>query len=428
MATMSNTFNTTVPLIGRLQRFSGRLTANVAFGLVILRLNLLLAVFITVWASNWSIPVWLVWALLIALPSWSMAVMLSPYLQSQAVPEFRELAIDIAWVGILVFFSGGAENPFIYYYLVITALAAIVLSQPGAWFVCAVCAAIYSVLLGIDVSAHFHHLSDGYKSHLIGMWFNYVGSSVVLCFFLTRLVKLTRKQQRDIDLIREQNLKNEQLIGLATVSASTVHQLATPLATLNLLIDELKQKDWDAEQQADIAMMHEQIRLCRLTMDDLSALAQASQHTSSVCLNALIDDVREHFTVSAAEHIPVIKHHTSEDIHIVCNPLLKYALINLLNNALASSDGIVEITLSENEQRVFIDIENTSTQSQADLDKRWGKPTQSTKSDGLGIGSFLANTTIEQQGGQVRFSVTPGKQPGVNQVKVTVGLPRLGTT
>lgn len=411
--------------IFNLKQFSSRLTSNVVFGLVVLRLCLLLAVFLMSLVSEWDMPILWMLIVLVALPLWSIVVGFSPQLQTYAWPECRELLIDIVWVGLLVFFNDGAANPFIYYYLVITALGAIILSRAVAWVLCGLCAAIYTLLLSIDVTAHFHHLSENYKSHLIGMWFNYVGSSVVLCFFLTRLVKLTRQQQRDIDIIREQNLKNEQLIGLATVSASTVHQLATPLATLNLLVGELKQKPMDTESTADINMMHEQILSCRKTMEELSMLAQSTQDSGLVNLRQLIEEVEEHFALDIADSIPMVTDQLEKDVSIHCNPLLKYALINLFNNAMSSSDTIAEVTLREDAQHVFIDIENASTQSLIDLNKRWGKPTDSTKNDGLGIGSFLANTTIEQQGGQVFFVVTPNEASSVSQVRVTIQFPKL---
>jgi two-component system, sensor histidine kinase RegB len=341
----------------------------------------------------------------------------------------RELVIDFVWVFLVVLLSGRSASPFIYYYLVLVATSSVSLSARGAWIFCVGGIAMYSGLLFLDANQHFAHFPEEYRLHLFGMWLNYVGSTLVICLFVTRLTRLLREQQTELAKTREDNLKNEQLIGIGTVAASTVHSLATPIATLTVLAEEIiHDPNLSSALQQDVSLMLTQIARCKHTMNQLSTLAQGGSSAMSLSLKQLLDDLQDHYALNTPSRLPqFVCDDQLKSLNIHCNALFQYALINLINNAMESGEHKTAITIHADKTFLTFVIENSSRLSDDEIGRRWGRLTQSEKRVGLGIGSFLANTTIEKQGGMVELnsSVDP-LHPEQTHIVVRVSIPLEG--
>jgi len=357
---------------------------------------------------------------------WSVLVLLHEALSNSKNATLREMIVDFTWVFFVVMLTGRSANPFIYYYLVLTAISATTLPAKTAWKFCFAGICIYSGALILDVKQHFAHMTADYRVHLSGMWLHYVGSTLVTCFFVTRLSKQLHDQQTQLATAREDNLKNEQLIGIATVAASTVHTLATPISTLTVIAEELIHNNAaDSKVREDADLMLTQIGRCRSTMEELSSLAQHGSEQNRLEVTNLVSFIEEHYSLHSPEKIPVFRYPVRlERNEIFCNTLFQYAIVNLINNALESggTSPVVEFKIHEN--HLHICIENDSALSAGQMIHRWGKPAQSEKKTGLGIGSFLANSTIERQGGLVRLDILPIPENSLmTRIVVTISFP-----
>ena len=339
--------------------------------------------------------------------TWTTLVLVKPTLQTTPNAQTREITVDLIWTSIAVILAGGTFNPFIYYFLVLIALGAMLLSRPQAWTVCSISILIYSILLALDVSAHFQHMDAGFRLHLIGMWLNYLASALIICFFVSSLVGALRTQNLQIQHIREKNMKDEQLIGLATVSASTVHNLATPLSTLRMLIDEFNpQSTYVHELNDDLDLMKQQISRCQDTIEQLSVLAQKNDEVEWRSSLTLIEEIREHYALNTPQKIPIIENNISTPVHIEINDLFDYAVINLINNATEAAINDVLIQFITVNEMLIITIQNHCDSANKSILEKWGNPLQSQKTLGLGIGSFLANSTIERLSGTVELEIS----------------------
>jgi len=257
------------------------------------------------------------------------------------------------------------------------------------------------------------------------MWVNFVGSSALICLFVTFLMRFLRQQQKALLAIRENHLKNEQLVGVATVSASTVHNLATPLSTLTLLIENaLTEEQLQSQVRQDLVLMQEQIDRCRSTMKSLSSMADSSDEQKVVSVEALIHTLRDYYSLHYPGRVPHFLNQFNEALQIACSPLFQYALINLINNAIESALSDVQVLFESKGGHLLVLISNYTSNDEEKIIAAWGKPTESVKAQGLGIGSMLANSTIERQGGEVSITVNQDHmaQPS-NQVIVTVKFP-----
>jgi two-component system sensor histidine kinase RegB len=301
-----------------------------------------------------------------------------------------------------------------------------VLKPKQAWWICLVSIVAYTNLILLDIREHFNHFPDNYKTHLVGMWLNYIVSSGVICLFVSRLIGALHRQEKTITDYREKNLKNEQLIGLATVAASAVHNLATPLSTLKLYVDDLHNHSEDKarDNTEDFLKMAEQIHRCQTCIHELAMLAQKSDVRENVELERLVADIKNHYALMYPDIALDIVSDFKRTDSILCTPMLHYALINLINNALESAHEDVNVSISGLDADLYIRISNSTDESRENLMAKWGSPSISTKQTGLGIGSMLANTTIEQHSGSVEIRVSPkNSDPSINEICVEIRIP-----
>ncbi len=128
------------------------------------------------------------------------------------------LAFECQLLAGLLFFTGGATNPFISYFLVLLVVSAYSLPVSYSLLITVLCIADYSLLTQWFqplLSNHVHGLASHnlFDLHLAGMWLTFVISALIVVTFIPLLLKSSQQQQQEIQQLREQQLKNEQLIG-----------------------------------------------------------------------------------------------------------------------------------------------------------------------------------------------------------------------
>lgn len=317
----------------------------------------------------------------------------------------RQLLLDSCLVIILVWFSGRSTNPFIYYMLVIIAVSASIFPPRILWSFSAGGIAIYTFLIYLDFNEHLLHMPRDFQLHLLGMWLNFVGSALLISFFISRLTTALRDRERLLAAAREETLKNEQLIGIGTLAASTVHSLGTPLSTIAVSLGELQEQHNDPESQQYLTLIQTQIERCKKIMSKLSLLANSdSLNTETYTVTALLEDIREYFLLVNANPQPQFDVKADiENLPVPGNFLLKHALINLIDNAVHAAVNEVFVVISVEDQNLTISIEDDGDGIPREIAENLGKPINSSKEEGLGIGIFLANSTIEKLNGKVRF-------------------------
>lgn len=360
------------------------------------------------------------------------------------------LLVDAVLVLALVWFTGRASNPFIYYLLVLVAISAAILSQPISWQFSFGSIFSYSALLYFDFNDHINHMTDDFRLHLVGMWINFVGSALLICFFVSKLSTALRDREILLAKAREDTLKNEQLIAVGTLAASTVHAIGTPLSTLAVLVGELKndiaqdcsREEFALQTTSDLELMQTQIERCKSTMGKLSLLADKQDISDRiVAARDILIDLEEHYDLLSPSVAPAFSFSPEESVaeekgegtikdlreniatqKIVFNLLLHHALVNLIDNAIQAAETRVLVAGKIDGDQFLLSIEDDGPGFSADMLSDTGKPIRSSKEDGLGIGIFLANTTIERVGGAVRF-YNRSQPGGIGATTVLVTLP-----
>lgn len=302
-----------------------------------------------------------------------------------------QLAIDASVLGALVYFTGGYANPFISLLLVPLILGAVLLAPALAWALAGWVAALYTLLM-----SHYHPLAvelpeaAAVDLHLRGMWLNFLLTAVLVAAFTGALAAALRRRDAELAAAREQRLRDEQLFALGLQAATAAHELATPLASVRLTLDELRAEyAGDDELTPGLELMHGQLQRVEAVLARLAEVARARGACAGPPLPARhwIDRCVErwglmHPQARVAIHAPATLPLVEDD------PMLEAVLMTLLNNAQAASPDGITLTASADGDRLRLEVLDTG-------------PGLGGKAPGWGVGLDLAHAALQRIGGRL---------------------------
>ncbi|MCL1145478.1 HAMP domain-containing histidine kinase [Shewanella marinintestina] len=328
---------------------------------------------------------------------------------------FIVLLLDtLFWISWL-YFTGGATNAFISLLLLPTAIAAVVLPTWAPWVLALISTLAYSLMIfSVPESQMKHHGMD-MSSHYLGMWFNFLISSLVLTTSVAYIAQRMRKQEVELGYMREAQLRQERLIALGTASAQMAHQLATPLASLRLLVDEAVE-DAVSEQQVLHEMDTALVR-CEQTLNSLrmatesirqqrKALMSAEQLAATIKQQVLLLMPEINLELSLAHEID----ESENERMIQTDASLLPALLALIENAGSASLAhsgesrvLVSVKVDAGSHRLCISVKDFGAGIPKEMQLQLGhKLVESER--GMGMALLLSNASFERLGGQLLLS------------------------
>ena len=373
-----------------------------------------------------------------------------------------QLLVDVAALGLLLYFAGGSANPFVSLFLVPITIAATALPARHAWFMAGATTLAYTFLMFWNLPLpppqgemaeldtllarasgvapeHAGHAS-GFALHVLGMWLNFVVSAVVVALFLTRMAAALKVREKELAAAREAALRNEQILALGTLAAGAAHKLGTPLATMAVVLRETElTHGGNPELREDLALLRTQVDECKKILSQtLASAGQARDDTSAqLPLDAYLERLLEEWQlIRPRVTIQAVLDGTRPAPSVATDRTLEQALLNLLDNAADASPEGLEFLAQWDRSRLTINILDRGPGIDRDVAARIGEAFFSTKqnsaeslrgtngtSGGLGIGFFLSNATLERFGGRVEL--TP-REAGGTCTRVTLPLSALG--
>ncbi|MFT4613256.1 MAG: two-component system sensor histidine kinase RegB, partial [Bacteroidia bacterium] len=356
----------------------------------------------------------------VSLVTLALLTLASLWRTTQAWPvadsEFlAQLVIDIVGWTALMYFTGGANNPFISYYIVPLVISATVLPWRFTWLVAGASIAAYSLMLYVHrpFPLFTPHTAMGHGNagniHILGMWFNFLFSASLITYFVVRMATTLRRQEEQAGIAREDHLRNDQIMAVAGLAAGTAHELGTPLSTMSVLVEEmLADKQLPEQSRQDCQLLQEQLQHCKSTLAELSRTAELTsvQQTSQQSAEAFAGDTLEHWAVrrpgtaysfSCARNSP----------HIEVELTLAQALENLLNNAADTGTDKIAVDVGWDTQQVRIGIRDWGPGIAPRIIEQLGKPVIQANKSGLGIGLMLSHAAVERCGGHIELHNQP---------------------
>ncbi|PJC05669.1 MAG: histidine kinase [Gallionellales bacterium CG_4_9_14_0_8_um_filter_55_61] len=368
---------------------------------------------------------------------------------------FAQSGLDVLALSFLLYFAGGSTNPFVSLYLLPLVIAAATLPARYTWGMAALTTACYSLLMVYYIplphNPHDMEMShdmgmamdrdiapdSAFNTHVLGMWLGFVISAVVVAYFVVKMAQAVRNRDAQLVQVREEILRNERIVALGTQAAGAAHELGTPLATMAVVIGEL-QHDTEAhpgkfcqtefspaELRDSLSILDEQVRACRRILDKIMLNAQDSGASALKPADELMAGVLDEWQLLR----PTAQYHYQTD-GVPPAPLLnvdvtlRAALMNLLNNAADASPQGIAISTRWDSANFTLEIHDSGEGLSEEVALKAGSVFFTTKTEGHGLGLFLANATLERLGGTVRLY---NRESGGATTKLTLPIARVQT-
>jgi two-component system sensor histidine kinase RegB len=340
---------------------------------------------------------------------------------------FVQMLIDVAALLSVLYYSGGASNPFAFLFLLPLTITATVLPRHYTWPMAAITAACYTFLLLVRVPIPAFtpsEITPNTTVHVIGMWIGFLMSAGLIAYFVLRMGETLREQERVLAAARERALRDERVVALATLAAGAAHELSTPLATMAVITAELAEeypRDGNPELHDNLEILRSQIRQCKEALSVLSASAGAGRAEAARPMRVTdfvagtVDEVQR---LRPGARISLSNEGRGDSPDIVVERTLTQALLNILHNAVDASPRDVRVRCGWDAEWVRIEVHDRGPGLTAKTRQPGNAPSVSTKSGGLGLGLFLTHTALSHLGGEIRFADAPG-----GGALVTVELP-----
>lgn len=329
---------------------------------------------------------------------------------------FLEMAADVLALTALFYFTGGATNPFVWFFLFPAIISALLLSKSQSRAMAALTVICYSFLLFFYQPIHERgapHPDNGFGTHILGMWVGFVLSAGFVAIIVAGLVERLREHDRELNEAREQALRDENMISLGALAAGAAHDLGTPLGTLAILSTEL-QDDPVVKEHPELAdklsLMREQVARCKETLSVFSSKAGAARAESGKAMSVrgyLQDLMDEWKDMNPDTDLDLRITGRFDSAWLFVEPTLTQALHNLMDNAADASLERITVKSGWSETLLTIKIIDTGPGVSQEIVENPGRKMLSTKKSGMGVGLYLATSTIQRLGGNLVLSNLP---------------------
>jgi two-component system sensor histidine kinase RegB len=376
------------------------------------------AVLVVYFGLNFQLPIWTCLGV-IALSAWlNVALRLRFHLMQRLEPDRAAglLAFDIAELAVLLYLTGGLQNPFAYLFLAPVLLSATALPPRFTLMLGAFAVACATLLM----FAHYPLPWDNENPlqlppiYMIGDWLSILLAIGFISVYAWQITEESRQltdalAATELVLAREQHLS--QLDGLAAAAA---HELGTPLSTISVIAKELENAiAADAPHGDDVRLLREQATRCRDILAKITELSPSGAPFDRTSLAALIEEVvAPHRNFGIAIDVAAPPARGAEPVG-ARNPAILYGLGNLLENAIDFARERVLVGTQWNEETIEVTISDDGPGFAPEILDRIGEPYVTSRkrnasesgelAAGLGLGVFIAKTLLERSGATLAF-------------------------
>ena len=357
------------------------------------------------------------------------------------------LLFDTAQIAMLLFLTGGLNNPFALLILAPATIAATALQTGATVFLGTVAIALVTLVSQVHRPLA---MSDGTpivvpEIFAFGFWLAIVIGVIFQGLYARRVASEIHSMGEALLATQMALAREQKLTDLGGVVAAAAHELGTPLATIKLvsseLADELAQSP---DLRADAELIRDQADRCRDILRSMGRAGKDDLHLRRAPLCAVLREAAEpHSDRGKAVHIcagsPDEAARAAQPV-IRRQPEVIHGLRNLIQNAVDFSRGNVWVDADWSDSRIRLRIMDDGAGFPPQLLGRIGDPFVRRRRaeadprrpgyEGMGLGLFIAKTLLERTGAELSFAnardpfLTAEEQPERSGAIVEVTWPR----
>jgi two-component system sensor histidine kinase RegB len=321
---------------------------------------------------------------------------------------FGQIWVDLGALSALLFLSGGTTNPFVSLFLPSLAIAAAVLPWHLVLWLAAFAVACYAVLGFDSVPLNLDNPANLFDYYRAGMWVNFMVSVGLIAWFVARMSRALRQRDMALGDAQQRLLRDERAVALGVQAATVAHEIGTPLSTIAMLSEALREAaraDRNlAPYAADFDLLEQQMSLCTSALARLRSRASAPGNRQPV--GEWLDSFSEQWRLRHP-HVSFERIGTpAADVTLDDTVAISQILTILLDNAArASSDHVtLACTLGKPGGPIEFEVCDAGPGIPATLRGSLGTmPVESTQG-GHGVGLYLAFSAAARLKGSIELT------------------------
>ncbi len=235
--------------------------------------------------------------------------------------------------------------------------------------------------------------------------------------FLIALIGILKFHERIVRMearIREEEAEKKRFQELSSFSSLIAHEIKNPLNTINLALQMIESR-YGKDKYTD--MIRNETRRLISIVNDFRSLSRPIKLKITRCsLRDLVYKVSSGLQTELGKKISV---RVNEETYIICDPhWMEQLIYNILKNSIEAKATEVVINVKKSGNQFLLEIrDNGKGMDEEELSHIFDM-FYTTKTRGLGLGMYLVKKIVEEHGGEINASSSPGKG-----VKFTIKIP-----
>jgi two-component system sensor histidine kinase RegB len=341
------------------------------------------------------------------------------------------LGYDVLQLGLLLYLTGGLENPFAILMIAPVTVAATILSRRSVIYLSALAVSAITVLAISHWKLPWHGAPPLLPAvYIFGIWTALVLSTIFIAGYAWSVAGEARRV-RDAYAATQLALAREQRVSaVGALAAAAAHELGSPLGTIAVIAKELvRELPADSPYAEDASLLLSQSERCRTILAELAHRpeAEGSSPFTRLPISALVEAAGAPYRAGGVRVIYATTDNTGEEPLVARRPEIMHGLGNLIQNAIQFANREVTATIAWNRETVTVEIVDDGPGFALHLLPRLGQPylssrnppfgskstsgrsgeTQHMGAQHMGLGIFIAQTLLERTGARLNFANLP---------------------
>ncbi len=317
------------------------------------------------------------------------------------------LMIDIFQLGSLIYLTGGIINPFVIFLLIPSVFASSNLGIRTNLFlvITTILMIIFLTFYSEDLPAP---LDDNFQVDLYYYYsipIAFIIALIFLNYFAIVFGSESRKRKEALSKMEEIMAQEHEMLSLGGQAAAAAHSLGTPLSTIKIISQELKDQLKDRrELTSDIELLSSQVERCNQILKRLSLnpIEEDDFIDEDLNLKKYINQIVNSFQETSNKIFILNFDQDSNPRKISKSIEIIYGLRNFIGNANKFAKEKIYITLKSNNDYTEITIEDDGQGYPSEILSKIGEPylrllkNKNKSQSGLGLGIFIGKNLLEK--------------------------------
>jgi two-component system sensor histidine kinase RegB len=322
------------------------------------------------------------------------------------------LGFDIVQLALLLYATGGLQNPFAILVIAPVMVSATILSRAATIALTLLAVASITVLAMFRTALPWAPEPLMLPAvYVLGIWTALAVASVFFAAYVWSVSEEARRMSDALAATQTSLARQQRLSALGGLAAAAAHELGSPLATIAVVAKELSREVPPGSPLAeDVELLMSQTDRCR---DILTGIAQTPEARSAepfdrLPLSQLVEAAAEpHMGHGVEVEIVIEDDAEGEEPVLLRSPELLSGLGTLVQNAVQFARSEVLVALRWDDRAVTIAVEDDGPGFAPAVLAAVGEPFISTRagdSEHMGLGIFIAQTLLAGLGAELSFA------------------------